>query len=314
MNYNIKKYSRRQFIGTTALGTALAFSTPGSFSQAADLRKYEPNLRDRLWMWGHGPNTLWGYAENYKIPDGNRIDMADAIDSMGIPNVCVIRWLGQPEPPFDGYVKQFHKTKRVAWSIIDSAPQSFEQKKRMAFELSDQMPNFTGFFLDDYFNDLAAPPEGAGGEENYSHGILPVDGLRELRDEMKSLKRPNDLSVVLYSHQLYPRIKRYIDYCDVVSFWTWHATDLAALQDNFKRYRELVPDKPTLLGTYMWDFGNCKPITMELMKLQLDFALEQFKEGQIEGMIFHCTPLVGLDLEAVEYSRKWIAEYGDLMR
>jgi len=53
---------------------------------------------------------------------------------------------------------------------------------------------------------------------------------------------------------------------------------------------------------------------MELMKLQLNFALEQFKKGQIEGMIFHCTPLCDLGLEAVEYSKKWIAEYGNLVR
>ncbi|MCL2119267.1 MAG: hypothetical protein FWH27_12655 [Planctomycetaceae bacterium] len=120
--------------------------------------------------------------------------------------------------------------------------------------------------------------------------------------------------MVLYSHELHLPVKATVEFFDVVSFWTWHATDLVVLEDNFKKFRELVPDKPTLLGIYMWDFGNSKPITMELMKLQLDFALEKFQQKQIEGMIFHCTPLVDLGLEAVDYSRKWIAEHADVVR
>ena len=123
--------------------------------------------------------------------------------------------------------------------------------------------------------------------------------------------------MVIYSdtlRDLGQGIKLHLDCCDVVSFWTWFAANLVSLEDNFRKYREIVPDKPTLLGIYMWDFGNMKPITMDLMKLQLAFALKKFKQGQIDGMIFHCTPLCGLGLEAVEYSKKWIAEYGDMER
>ena len=303
--------SRRHFLGTAAVSaTTLALTGPSTVQAATDLRQYEPNLRDRLWMWGHGPDTLWGYPENYKIPEGNKIDMADAIESMGIPNVCVIRWLGKPEPPFDEYVKQFRKTKRVAWSIIDSAKQSYEQKKRWAFELCGKMPNLVNLFLDDFFIGRA----GAQAGETLYPAHLSLKQLEELRKEMEGLKKKTDLSVVLYSRQLHPEIKHHIDYCNVVSYWTWDATDLTALENNFNKYREIVPDKPTLLGIYMWDFGGKKPVTMDLMKHQLDFALKKFQQKQIEGMIFHCTPLVDLGLEAVDYSRKWIAEHGDLVR
>ena len=311
MNENAGKYSRRQFITAAAMSAAaVAISAKGNFCRAEDLRKYEPNLRDRLWMWGHGPGTTNGICN---IPAGNNIDMADAIDAMGIPNVYVIRWMGKPEPPFDEYIKQFHKTKRVGWSIIDGAPQSYEQKKRWAFELFDKMPNLIDLNLDDFFHGVS-PQEG----KKVFPANLSLEQLEELKKEMAAVKRNPNLSVVLYtgqSHgQLHPSINLHLDYCDTVLYWTWHATDLVALKDNFKKYREIVPKKPTLLGIYMWDFGNAKPITMELMKLQLNFALEQFKQGQIDGMIFHCTPLVDLGLEAVEYSKKWIAEYGDLVR
>jgi len=257
-------------------------------------------------MWGHGPGTTSIYNT---LPAGN-IDMADAIESMGIPNVCVIRWMGKPEPPFDEYVKQFHGTKRVAWSIIDGALQSYEEKKRLIFELCDKMPNLISLYLDDFFIGDGNPQDG----QETPNANLSLKQIEELRKEMEGLKKKTDLSVVLYSHQLHPAIKHHIDYCDVVSFWTWRATDLVTLKDNFEKYREIIPDKPTLLGIYMWDFGNRRLITMEMMKLQLDFALEKFKQGQIEGMIFHCTPLVDLGLEAVEYSRKWIAEHAGVTR
>ena len=304
--------SRRHFLGTgLAAAAAIALSSCNTAQGKTDLREYEPNLRDRLWMWGHGPETVRG---QHGIPDGKYADMAEAIDYMGIPNVCAIRWQGQPEPPFDEYIKQFHKTKRVAWSIIDGAPQSYAQKKRWAFELREKMPNLVSFYLDDYFHfvkDDSYHPEESDRE------ILPLDAIRNLHQEVKSLKQPTNLSMVIYSdalRDLGPGIKPHLDCCDIVSFWTWYATNLVALEDNFKKYREIVPDKPTLLGIYMWDFGNSRPITLELMKLQLDFALKKFRQGEIEGMIFHCTPLVDLGLEAVEYSRKWIAEHANVIR
>ena len=298
---------RRKFIKNAALGSIIlpelvfglnACGMRNTVQAVNNLHQYEPNLRDRLWMWGHGPGTT---NSLYNIPTGNNIDMADAIDNMGIPNVLVTRWLGKPEPPFDEYIKQFHKTKRVVWSIVDGAPESYEQKKTWAFELVEKMPNLTGFCLDDFFD---------------ADHIVSMEQLQELRKDTDNLKRKVNLSVVLYTWQLDLDldIKNHIDYVDEVLFWTWHATDLVALEDNFKKYREIAPDKPTLLGIYMWDFGNSKPIPLELMKLQLDFALEKFKQGEIEGLIFHCTPLVDLGLEAVEYSKKWIAEHGDVTR
>jgi hypothetical protein len=311
-NEKEKNLTRRDFLSAAALGTAaLTLTGPTVVQAAPELRQYEPNLRDRLWMWGHGPGTTNGIAN---IPTGKNIDMADAIDYMGIPNVCVIRWMGKPEPPFDEYIKQFRKTKRVAWSIVDGATQSYAQKKQWAFELSEKMPNLVSFYLDDYFHYVKDEIPAAGHDS--SEEILTLGAIRDLRREVGTLKKPIDLAMVVYSDQLrdlQPGIKPHIDCCDVVSFWTWYATNLTALEENFKKYRGIVPNKPTLLGVYMWDFGNAQPITQELMKLQLEFALRKFKEKQIDGMIFHCTPLCDLGLEAVEYSKKWIAEHGDLV-
>lgn len=303
-----KIMKRREFITNVSLGTTLMVLTPHLFSCVTNekRRSYRSNIRDRLWMWGHEPETINGH---YNIPIGQNISMANAIRSMNIPNVCVITYLDKPEPPFDEYIKQFRDTKRVAWSIMSGPPKkyTYEEQKREAFELLNKMPNLVNFYLDDYFVGEAIPPEGS----DISPAYMSLEQIRELRNETKSLKQKPELTLVLYAHQLHPGIKPHINYCDSVSFWTWWANDLAVLEENFEKYRKIIPDKPTLLGIYMWDFGNSKPISLDDMKLQLNFAYQKLKEKQIEGMIFHCTPLCDLDIEAVHYSRQWIAEHGD---
>lgn len=308
--------SRRSFLKGcvyTAASAPFLFRSAAGFSGASDSAiPYEPKLVDRLWMWGHGPGTT---DTLYAIPKGDKIDQADAIRSMGIPNLCVIRWLNSPEPEndddptkpaFGQFCEKIAPIKRLAWSIIDGAPQPYEQKKGWAFEAARTLPNMTTFFLDDFFTQI---PDGDSITEVKAH--LTVEQLRSLRDEIAALPRKCDLAAVLYSGQLDPGIRPYLDQCDVVSFWTWAATDLTALEANFGRYREILPEKRTLLGIYMWDFGNMRPVTPELMTLQLDFALDMFRKKQVEGVIFHCTPLCDIGLDAVEVSRRWIEEHAN---
>ena len=69
----MNKITRRYFLGAAVAGTAaLTLAGQNTAQVANDLRQYEPNLRDRLWMWGHGPGTTDG---QYNIPKGNKIDM-----------------------------------------------------------------------------------------------------------------------------------------------------------------------------------------------------------------------------------------------
>jgi len=85
---------------------------------------------------------------------------------------------------------------------------------------------------------------------------------------------------------------------------------LAKLPENFAKYQQIAPKKRTLLGIYMWDFGQGKPLPMDLMKMQCDQGLKWLKDGTIEGMIFLATNICDLKIEAVEWSKHWIAEHG----
>ena len=127
---------------------------------------------------------------------------------------------------------------------------------------------------------------------------------------MNTKGRHLDIGVTLYTHQLDPRIRPHLECCDVVSLWTWKAQDLKKLEQNFALAKSLAQGKQLRLGCYMWDFGAKKPMPVELMRKQCEFGLEQLRRNNISGMIFLASNICDLDLEAVEWSRQWIAEVG----
>ena len=97
----------------------------------------------------------------------------------------------------------------------------------------------------------------------------------------------------------------------MVSLWTWEAANLARLEENMAKFQSIMPGKRLLLGLYMFDFGTGRPMPVDSMKKQCGLALKWLREGQIEGMIFLATNICDMNLEAVNWSRRWIAEVGE---
>lgn len=306
--------NRRKFLENasvlTGAGALSAWGVPfgygSSRSANANFPAYENRLRDRLWMWGHDSGVYDGPDGVYNIPLSPPISLADGIKYMGIPNVCVIRH----GIPTDDYLTQFKEVKRIAWTLSMGSNESYQTLKDYVFSLRDRMPNLTGYFLDDFFR-FSAKSLSYNNSARPAPAALSEEEMKQLYDETLTYKRHLDLAIVLYTHQLHPSIQPVMKYVDVVSLWIWTGADIQKIEENFKKYRSLVPDKPTLLGIYMWDFGGKKELNQNFMVKQLDYAHHLYKEGQIEGMIFHCTPLVNKNLEAVEYAKEWIAKHGD---
>jgi hypothetical protein len=176
------------------------------------------------------------------------------------------------------------------------------------------MPNLTGYYLDDFFHIGGEPNPFTASPVEPAPAALTIYELEELYRETVAYPRRLDLALVLYVSQLCPAIRPAMRHVDTVSLWIWDGSDILKIERNFERYRELVPDKPTLLGIYMWDFGGRKALERDFMVKQLDYALSLYKAGRIEAMIFHCTPLCNKGLDAVEYARVWIAEHGEEKR
>jgi hypothetical protein len=301
--------SRRTFLTKTT--AALAATTGSIFLNRPGLLAspvpYDRTLRDRLWMWGHDAGSL---RSGYGIGGPDDMTPGTALKYMGIPNICMVRFTGTPLPPFEDYVKQFADARRLTWSFVDGAKNyTTEQKRQQALDLARKTSNLVGLDMDDFFVGDATPKT-EGGE---AAANLTIAQVEQVRKELTVNGRQLDLSLVVYSNQLRPAIRRHIDLVDVVYFWTWKARDLRNLEENFAAYRKIAPSKRTLLGIYMWDFGEKKTIPVELMEHQCRLAMEWLKRGEIEGLIFHCTPLCGLHLEAVEWSKDWIARHGDTL-
>lgn len=142
-------------------------------------------------------------------------------------------------------------------------------------------------------------------------GSLSVDQLRALRQRFQIGERRLKLGVTLYTSQIVPEIASHLDLCDIISLWTWQSEGLKELEARFAKLERLAPGKEILLGCYMWDFSVGKPMPVDRMRKQCEFGLERLKEGRIVGMIFLATNICDLNLETVEWTRRWIAEVGE---
>lgn len=260
--------------------------------------RYEDTFRSRFWMWGHHARAFRGTPTS-KFLGGDHIDMPGACAAMGIPNVCVIRFQALPKKPFGDYCETLSGLDGFGWSVGDNdRGYTFAQKVEDAIDLCNMYPKLNSIWLDDWLNSASIR--------------RPVSELVALKARLAKTFRKPKLSVVFYSTEFDLDPKPVFDVCDQISFWVWEAKDIPQMEARFRRCRELAgPEKPILLGLYMWNFAQESPMPPELMRRQLDFAGRMMKSGEVSGLIFHCTPLVDCDLEAVRMAKAWISLHGE---
>ena len=294
--------TRREFLTTSALagGLMVLEGCKCPFGCGGERVPYGDLIGDRLWMWGHHRDSfkaLKGKKEGYNLPYDTRIDMAAACRDMNIPGCFVVRWTNNPKKAeLPEYMPQFANTKRIGFSITDGAAESFDEKVRLGLEYADKMPNLTHLVMDDFWS-------GAG------RGV-DLDKIARVREETQ--RRGMKLCVVLYSdaNGVKSEFRDVLDLCDEVTFWFWHGKNVGTIEAQVAKLRALIgPEKPVLLGQYMWDFGGKKPMPGKDMEIQLAQTSRLLATKQIHGVIFHCTPLVDMNLDAVNVSRAWIKEH-----
>lgn len=282
--------NRREFLAGAGAMTAFAGCRSLGLSGRAD-------FRDALWMWGHSGGSYDRPNGHYNIPPEPKITIPDACDYMGIPNVCIIG--GADSVP--GTDDKLRRLTRVSTNA--STPE-----KMLA--LRKRYPNLTAFDLDDlFYNDrplvTAKTPRG---EEKCVQSKQSYEEIVRLRDVLHSWQDPAELRGVLYMHQLQPELRPVLNELDKVLLWNWYGFRIELMERLYADYRRIMPEKPTLLGLYMWDFHAKAPQRLDWMKTQLALADRLWNAGEIEGLIFHCTLLCSKKLAAVEYARDWIAE------
>jgi hypothetical protein len=261
---------------------------------------YGNPVRNHLWIWGHEAGSHNAYLGTSVK---SRMTPSEAAFYMGIPNLIFVVFNNTPQPPFDQHALAFSPLKRVVWSIVGdgSSTRNNEQNDlEEVLRISRKYPNINGAMMDDFF----VPPD-----KQPPLSRVSVEGLQKFHNHLAGDRL--DLWVVLYQHEMHQPVKEYLDECDVVTFWTWQPERLSNLKENFAHFESIVPNKRKVLGCYMFDYNTNKPIPLDLMKYQCEQGLAWLKEGRIDGMIFLASCICDLEMEAVEWSRDWIARVGD---
>ena len=280
--------------------------------------KYADELRDHCWLWGHETGQVDG-ANNGWLLDVARsyYHMADAAKYMGLHNLNAIRW----DKPSRAFRDSLAGLKRVTWPMSGNKTElnyTYDALADWNFAVADEMPNVTGFDLDDFI--VAKGPsimvDTPKGRRAVSPTRFPYEQLLELRRRLDAYPRRLELRAVVYDELLDQRqnpedLIPVLELVDSVTYWTWKAKNLPKLPEYFRRYRKLAPGKRTYLGVYLWDFGDHKEMTEEMMSLQMDMGLKLFRAGELDGFVFLCSSICNRPLPAVAYVRDWLARHGD---
>ena len=263
-----------------------------------------PKLRDHLWLWGHTEGSHTHNDEVRKqwgLPGPSRMTPTEACYYMGVPNCVMVVYANQPAPPFHQEALAMSTLDKVVWSVIGDAGSHRTEfggsDLDEVLKIAGEYPNISGAMMDDFFS---------------------ADGARQtpetlgmFRERLHGFTRPLDLWVVVYDSLDVGRCGEHLAHCDVLSYWTWEGRELATLEERFARFVDATPDKRRVLGCYMWDYGQKQPMDVAQMEYQCGLGLRWLKEGSIEGMILLASCVCDLDLEAVEWTRDWVAQVGD---
>jgi len=260
-------------------------------------------VRDRLWIWTHQAGSYDGL---FGLPGPSRITATEAARWLGVPNLIYVVMGNRPQPPFEPHAEPMRDLDRVIWSIVGdkgSTRNNAGTDLQPVLDLAGSFPNVVGAVMDDFF---CAPRTAGRKQARYS-----LAEVRRLRRRLHEAPRPLELWVVVYASQLDRPIGSHLRACDVATFWSWRADELPALEANFARLERLAPRVRKVLGCYMWDFGAGKAMPVESMARQCEQGLRWLREGRIEGIILVGSCLCDLPLEAVRWTRDWVARVGD---
>jgi hypothetical protein len=257
-------------------------------------------VRDKLWIWGHeaGSHTTGRALEQWGLAGPSRITPTEAAHYMGIPGCVMVVYDNRPEPPFEQYHLPMASLDRVVWSIVGDAGSTRNNDAsdlEHVLAVKRRYGNVSGAIMDDLFHMGTArhTPEAVAD----FHSRLRAASL--------------DLWVVLYHGELGLPVAEHLQHCDVVTLWTMKDDELAVLEESFHRCEALVPGKRIVMGCYMWNYSENRPMTMALMEKQCELSLGWIREGRLDGLIFLASCICDLGLEAVEWARQWIARVGD---
>ncbi|MBQ3115875.1 MAG: hypothetical protein IJC07_02485 [Clostridia bacterium] len=263
-------------------------------------------LQDKLWLWGQSPDSHWQFDNTYNLPGHSRMSAVEGCLYFDIHNICRVRMIGHPLPPYDQESEAMRPCKKVVWSLLGAGAEPVTEWGDVdeVIRQSKMYDNVIGGIFDDFFN---VP-------ERIKYYLPPR--LKAIKERMcKGAGKELEMWVVLYEFMLdlVPNLESYLNEFDVITFWTWRGYAIPNIKQNIDRIRKMAPGKRIMAGCYMWNYGERCALTIEQMQEQCDTYLELIKEGIIDGIIVCSNCIADLGIKEVEWMRNWINEHKDIV-
>lgn len=297
-----KTLNRRTFI--TAATGGLAASSLTSPAQGQLRLPKGGTVRDRLWIFASPTGSTAPHT-------GRRTVMSPAEGALylGIPNVYMNQAnagaeskLGRFEPPFEQYAVALRPFKRVLWGLVGSGGFTTAEERKEGLDLIRKAPNFVGTHFDDFF--ISKPKD--------KRAVLSVEEVREIRQTLKAVGRPLEIYTTYYTSLLDLPLTDYLELLDGVTFWTWKPEDLAQLESNLAKLKQIGPHLKVIQGCYLVDFTRKESIPIPAMQHQCEVGLKNLRAKRIEGMMFLSNGVMDVGFPAVDWTRDWIEKVGEL--
>jgi hypothetical protein len=179
--------------------------------------------------------------------------------------------------------------------VVTNGEAMLEETRAVA-RLAAKYPNVTGGFFDDVLLSIR-------------DGKLTADQFHQMHRTLTANRRLK-LWTVVYTHELdaarWEPLKQSVD---VVNLWVWNANDLANLDRDLDRCREIFPGKPVNLGCYLRDYPGRRGVPMDLVKFQWERVVKYLDAGSISGYSILGTTLIDEHLEQARWIRDFIARH-----
>ena len=254
-------------------------------------------LADKLWNWGH----LEGSHSNKCTWMDCNMTPEQYAEEYGIRNSFIVSYAGNIQPPFNDLAKRFSCLREVKWSVLGDGssplPDAELGNTEDILAVLDDGKNITGGIVDDFFSPKRM--------DRFNPEVL-----KKIKAALNA--KGLDFWCVLYAHQLELDLEKYMDCFDGVTVWIWKAADLKDNVQYVEKIKEIVKDKPLMLGVYVWDYGGGgKPLDPALFETQISYYFDLLRKKEIEGVVFCSSTLGDAPLATNRILKDYIKRYGD---
>ena len=266
----------------------------------------DQTIRDRLWLWGMKVNVLQESASYALLGFGtSTMTTEGAIGRTGITNVLMAGGLELDQATLDS----MPSARRVIakWSLHSHSDDGelyvdydgCVAALRKAKQVAAHDPRIDSYLIDDFSTGSIA----AGAEPAHLARLQAVNATEFPRLPLLCTL----YEMTLEDERLWACLPYFAGYLSPL----WHAADIDNLPAYVARISELTGGKPQLVCIYLYDFGNEKLLSHDLMQRQLDVAERLLREERVMGVCILGTCMMDLDWEANRCFYEWLDRVGD---